>query len=97
MIRPDFVALATNVTISMKRGTHILKSTFAGIDLQAGTRRAPVGAAGFSLRPPRGLKPTALFSGPSAASRRPGVRNAGLARSATSQALPLPPRVQWSG
>ncbi len=53
----------------------VVKNTFAGADPWR-VPLAPVGAAGFSLRA-RGLKPTALFSGPSAASRRAGVRNAG--------------------
>ncbi len=71
MIRPD---CATHKWVPPTRTgarvplglLNVLKSTFAGVDSQAGTPRAPVGAAGFSLRA-RGLKPTALFSG---ASRR---------------------------
>jgi len=46
---------------------NVLKSTFAGASGYPLAGRAPVGAAGFSLRA-RGLKPTALFSGAFAAS-----------------------------
>ena len=72
MIRPDYVSRPASGYPSAPQRT---QEYVCGGRPVAGAPRAPVGAAGFSLRA-RGLKPTALFSVPSAASRRPGVRNA---------------------